>query len=558
MRALTRRPDRVGWLLLATALIVGGVLLFWLERGLTYDGDSFNWLSRVGLSPDKALVEPYGGHLIFVPLLLIKVVLEIAGVGYSAFAVPQLLLLLALAALVYEYGRRRVGPLLALTAPIALLFLGSGWTIQLQPMIGIQFLCALVPGLAALLVLERDDRLGDIAACVLLTIATWSFEMGLAFVAGAAVAIALRDDRWRRAWIVVVPVITYMIWKAWAQKYGGLEAEVTNLIWFPAYAVDSLAVVATSLFGLFYWAASGMLTYQHVAGFDSSRLGQGLVFLCFEAIAVVLLVRRMRQRGRIPATFWVALATLVVLWLEQSLALGPTRTPSEIRYVIPDTAVVMLVVFEMVRGARVTRMALLVAALITAAAVIGNLPRLKEGRDLLAGYSPNTKAAMTAMELAGKHVSPAFSAAANAPAAFALDSAPFVWAGLVQTIAERYGSMGYSVPDLLKAPESPRRSADIVAAYALGIHTEPAGAAGATCRPAAKAGDAVTLPPGGAILVARRPSELLARRFADKFVIGVGEVDPGKAVRLVIPPDSADLPWVVRAPDAGGLTACPL
>jgi hypothetical protein len=558
MRALMRRPDRVGWLILSAAFLAAGVMIFWLERGLSYDGDSFNWMGLSGLGSNKALIEPYGGHLILLPLLIYKAVLNIAGVGYSAFAVPQILLILALGVLLYVYGRRRVGPLLALPAPIALVFLGSGWSVLLQPLIGIQFLVALVAGLAAWLALEREDRRGDIAGCVLLTIAAWSFEMGLAFVVGAAVGILLREDRWRRIWIVAVPIVTYAIWKAWAQKYGGFTTEPSNLIWLPAYAVDSLGVVGVSLFGQFFWVGGGMLTFQHFAGFDFSRLTQGLVFLIFEGIAVVLAVRWMRRRGPIPATLWVALAALITLWLEQTLALGPTRTPGEIRYVVPEAIFVLLLVVEVARGMKTTRMTLLVAALITVAAVIGNLARFNEGRDLLVLYSPNAKAAITVMELAGDNIEPTFSTASEAPGAFEPGREPYVSAGFVQRMDERFGNLGYSVPDLLKQGESPRRSADIVAAYGLELHAEPAGAAGASCKPKPGAADTVTLPPGGAILIADKPSELLARRFASNFVIGVGEVGPDEAVALEIPPDEAKQPWRVQAPDSGGLTACPL
>lgn len=556
MRAALRKPELAGWTILATAMVVGAVFLFWLERGLAYDSDSFNWMALSGLASDKALIEPYGGHLIFVPLLVFKVVLEVAGVGYSAFAVPQLLL--TLSGLIYEYGRRRVGPLLALPAPIILIFLGSGWSVLLQPMIGIQFLCALVPGVAALLMLERNDRLGDVMGCVLLTIATWSFEMGLAFVAGAAVGIALREDRWKRAWIVGVPILTYGLWKVWAQQYGGLAMEPTNLLWLPAYAVDSLAVVGVSMVGLFYWVGGGQLTYLKFAEFEFSRLGEGLVLLIFEAIAILFVIRWMRRRGPIPATFWVALATLIVLWMEQCLALGPTRTPGEIRYVVPDTAIVMLVVLEAARGLRATRLTLVIAGLLTAAAVIGNMPRFHEGRDLLAAYTPPTKAAITVLQLGSQNISPSFSTQADVPEAFEPGREPYISAGFIQQISAEFGSLGYSVSDLLGQEESARRTADIVASSALRLKARPAGIkVSAACRPSQSTGDVAALPRGGAVLEAQEgPATLTLRRFADHYVVDLGQLEPGRAVVLRIPGDAANVPWRVHAANAGELAVC--
>jgi hypothetical protein len=560
MRAALRKPELVGWIILGAAMVVGGGFLLWLQRDLAYDGDSFNWLALSGIGSNNALIEPYGGHLIFLPLLLYKVVLAIAGDGYSTFAIPQIILILLLSGLIYEYGRRRVGPLLALPAAIIIIFLGSGWSVLLQPMIGIQFLCALVPGVAALLALERDDRPGDVMACIFLTLATWSFEMGLAFVVGATVGIALRKDRWRRIWIVAIPIASYGIWKIWARKYGGFDADPSNLLWFPAYMIDSLAVVGVSVLGLSYLVGGGQLTYLKYAQFELTRLGEGLMLLLVEAAGIYLVIHWMRRRGPIPATFWVALATLITLWLEQTLALGPARTPGEIRYVVPVTTVVMLVVLEVARGLRTNRVTVTLAVLLTAAAVIGNLPRFQDGRALLMEYSPNTKAAITVLVLGGDNVSLDFAAGTDAPGAFATGREPYIGTGTVQQLSAEFGPLGYSPAGLVEQGESVRRSADIVAANALALEAKPAGRrASATCRPAKDAPDAVTLPRGGAIVESRNGTTSLSlRRFADSYVFDLGPLEPGRAVILKIPGDSAGIPWHARALDAGGLAACPL
>jgi hypothetical protein len=548
----------VGWLLLGLAMVVSATLLFWLQRDLAFADDSFNWLVLSGLGSNDVLIQPYGGHLIFTPLLLFKLVTELAGASYTGFGVVQVALLLTLSALIYEYGRRRVGPLLALPGAVLVLFLGAPWNVMLQPMIGIQFLCALVPGVAALLALERDDRKGDVAACVLLVLATWGFEMGFAFAAGAAVSVSLRDDRWRRAWIVAIPIAIYGIWRIWATKYGGDSGlDVANLLWTPMYVVDSFGVVAVSLFGLYYWVGHGQLTLLKLEGFDLSHFAEGVVILALGAIAALLTVRRLRRRGAVPATFWVAVAVLLSLWVEQSLALSPVRTPGEVRYLFAGGVAFLLVAIEAARGVRVTRLSLLVAAALTVAAVVGNMPRFKEGRDVLTEYSPPAKAAVTVMLLGGDNVSPEFSPATDAPEAFTPGREVFLGAGQTGEVAARFGSLGFSPAELATQAQWVRRSADIVAAHALEVHTAPAGRAGSGCRLAPSSGDAVTLPRGGAVLVSRRSSPVLAGRFADGYVIEVGEVGPSGAV-LRIPGDAAQVPWRVQASDSGGLTACPL
>jgi len=545
----------LGRLLLGMAMLVSVVLLFWLQRGLAFDGDSVNWLVLSGVEPAKALIEPYGGHLIFVPLLLFKLTIAVSGSSYTGFSIVHIVLLLSLSALLYEYGRRRVGPLLALPAAIAVLFLGSSWNVLLAPMIGIQFLSALVPGVAALLALERDDRAGDIAACLLLTIAAFGFEMGLAFVVGAAVLVGLRDDRWRRAWIVAVPVIAYLIWRAWAIKYGETELELSNLLWLPTYVVDSLGVMTLSLFGLYFLVGGGQLTSLHLFGWDPNRFGEGFVLLVFEVIAIFLAVRRLRRRGPLPPTFWAATAMLVALWVEQCLALAPNRTPGEIRYVLPDTVFLLVFVLEAARGIRATKTAVGIAAAVALAVVVGNMPRFSEARHILNEFSPWTNASIAVMQLDRDHVPPTFSPAIDAPEAFTPGRQPFVDAGEIRLIADEIGPIGYTPAELAAKPEWVRRSADIVAVHALDLHTEPAGAIAAACQPLHST-DTATLPRGGAVLVSRRPSPLLVGRFAEGYAIKVGRVSP-RGVVLRVPGDSFTLPWRVRAPVSGGLTACP-
>jgi hypothetical protein len=545
------REQRLGLLLLAGAMASAVAFLFWLQRDLAFADDSFNWLTLSGIGSNKALIEPYGGHLIFVPLLIFKGGLATFGASYTGFGVIQVAMLLLLSGLLYEYGRRRVGPLLALPAAVIVLFLGSSWNVLTQPMLGIQFLCALVPGIAALLALERGDRKGDVAACALLVLATWGFEIGLAFVAGAMVGIALGPDRWRRAWVVAIPLLAYLVWRAWASQYPDTGLDLSNILWIPAYMVDSLGVIVVSLFGRFYWVGGGQLTSLKLNGFDLDHLATGLVLLALAAIGTFLAIRALIRRGPIPVTFWIAVTVLVTLWVEQALALSSVRTPGEIRYILPDTAVFLLVAMELARGMRATRAALVIALFLTIAAIAGNLPRFKEGRDLLVEYSHFANGAIAVVELGGSNVPSGFNPGVHAVDAFPGNYLTYFGAGSVQTVSAKFGALGYSVPELLAQSEQVRETADLIAARALRL--EAAAAPGARCG-AAAAGEAVELPRGGATLVSGNRSQLLLRRFADRYVVDLGPVSTGRPVELRIPADEAALPWMATA--RGGLTIC--
>jgi hypothetical protein len=532
------------------------VLLFWLQRGLTFDGDGFNWIILAGLGSDKTLITPYGGHLILTPLLVFRAILGAAGASYTAFGVVQVALLLLLSGLVYEYGRRRLGPWLALPAAIVVLFLGSSSSTLLQPMLGIQFLCALVPGLAGLLALERGDRRGDLAACLFFSLAVLGFEMGLAFVVGGTVAIALRGNRWRRAWVVAVPFVIYAAWRIWATRYGGSGLELSNLPWIPAYVVDSLGTIAASLFGLFLWPGNGELTNLKLAGFDLKHVGLGVAMLAAEVFVGIVVIRRLIRRRSIPATLWAALAVLATIWLEQGLALAPTRTPGEIRYVFPDTVAFLLVATEFARGTRAGRLALITAATLTVLAVCGNLFRFQEGRDTLIEYSSSARAALAAIEIDGSNMEPTFDPATEAPGAFASGRETYVSPGSLASLDARYGRFGYSVSELLSKPEAARRTADLVAAAGMKLKAVPAQRLAGGCR-AVGDGNAIELPRGGALLIAARESTLRLRRFADHYPVQLGRLTPRRPTTVRIPADAVRRTWHAYAPEAGRLTVCP-
>src|SRR4051812_13916915 len=120
---LARHEQLVGWLVLGVAMLSSALLLLHLQQGLTYFTDDLVWLPLSGESLE-VLLRPYGGHLILVFLLVIRAVLDLFGLDFTAFGVVQLCGLWAVSALLYVYARRRIGALAALAPATIVLFLG--------------------------------------------------------------------------------------------------------------------------------------------------------------------------------------------------------------------------------------------------------------------------------------------------------------------------------------------------------------------------------------------------------------------------------------------------
>ncbi|HEY0392200.1 MAG TPA: hypothetical protein VGC63_10845 [Solirubrobacterales bacterium] len=540
------------------AVGVAAGLVLWLERGLTYGWDEFVWLELGGLAPDASyFFRPYGGHLIAFPYFLWKGMLELFGANFTAFSIVQVAGLSILAILLYVYAKRRLGPILALAPAVTMLFLGSAWPVLLEPMIGIQFLAALVPGLAAIVMLERGSRWGDAAACGLLCLALAGFSEAIPFLAGAIVAVLLDHNRQRRIWVVAAPVIAYGLWRIWAAKYEPTGILYSNVPFLPAYFADALAVFSSAIFGLTTLIGAGPWSEIRLQGFSIRFLSSGVVFTVLELLAIGGAFWLMHRRGPVPKTLWPPLAILLVFWVELGIVLIPGRTAAEPRYLYAGALTLLLVIVEMLRGVRTTRLTVAVAVALTGAAVAGNLARFQEGRQVLDAIQKEARADMAVIELAGldgdQAFTPNLSAPHLVPAALDLNSGPWL------EVVDRYGSSADSIPQLLSQSEAVREKADAIAVKILDLHLAPAPKTGARqCRRIGGTGapTEIALPRGGAMLVPARDSTVTLRRWANDFAAGIGSAHGGRTMSLPIPGDSSDVPWRLSFDRGGPVEIC--
>ncbi len=554
--ARLRNPGVAGWLLMVAAAAVAAALIAALQSGSFWGSDEFFWLELSGLGTPESFYHPYGGHLIVLPFFTYRGVLELWGASFTAYTVVQVSGLCATALLLYAYAKRRLGPLLALSPAIILLFLGSSWTVVLQPMIGIQFLTALIPAMGALLLIERRSLPADVAACALLCVALAGFTNAAAFVVGAALMILLAPNWAKRIWVVVIPILAYAYWRHWAAQFGSLPINNSDFIFLPASLVDSLAIAGSAIFGLATNLGPGQWTHLRLEGYDSTTFWVGIVVTIAELVAIGLAIWWMRRRGGIPRSLWPPLAILLTLWVETGVVLGPGRTPGELRYVYTGVLVLLMVICEVLRGTKATRKTLIIALLITGLAVGGNLFRFREGHRILTEYSREARAQNAILRLGAGKIDEAFTpnidAADIVSGGFTLNQGPWL------QVQERYGTQGDTIAQLRAESETVRAKADELAVRALRIEPVPAPRDSALEHCRTISGGAATLPRGGTLLRPQEGTKARLGRWADGYPADLGPLRAGRAVELRIPADAADQPWRLQLDPAVAARLCAL
>jgi hypothetical protein len=527
--------------LLGLALASSVVLLLVLTWEMTFLQDTWEFLmNRRDVTADT-LLTPHNEHIVVVPVAVEQVFLRVFGMDD---ATPEYVLLaIALAAtalLLFLYVRRRVGSWLALFAALLLLFLGPAWEVLLWPF-ELSFVGSALFGIAMLLALDRDDRSGDVAACVCLGLSFGFSGLGVPFAAAAAVDVLQKRSRrgLRRAYVVVIPVALFGLWYLGWGSDAETHVSLRNVLASPRYAFDSAASAVGSLAGL------GPNPFDEAAA--DPAWGRALLV----ALVVVLAYRQLRKPGFVPG-FWPVAAAAATGWFLTAFNQIPGRDPSSSRYQYIGAVFVLLLLANLLQGVRFGRRALIAIGGVTAAAVAVNLTVLADGRDALRIQSELTKANLGAIEIARDTVDPDFSLTpevAGTPTLIDVQAAKYLPA------AREYGSPAYSPAELSDAPDYARRQADVVLSQALPLSTytrpeayDPTGAE--NCIDVASGSPELALSPGIArIELSPGPdADLSLRRFAtDEYPVPASAL-PGDSVKLLeIPRDRApQQPWYLR------------
>jgi hypothetical protein len=553
MQVVARRKE---WLVLALGVGAAIALALWVMRGTTLYVDEVNFFeSSHGLAP-RWLLTPVNGHLLLIPHALYAVSFSLFGPSYLPLRIAQLIGVVTAAALFFVLAKRRVGAGTALAPTLLLLVFGSSWEITLSPL-GIPNVYSIAAGLGALVMLERGDRLGDLGGCLLLVAAIASYSVGLAFVVAAAVWVLLEPDRWRRAWIFLVPMVLYGAW--WLAKpsletaFSGLKTEpqLSNLSGTPDFIANSAAAVALALTGLNYDRSPHSALLSPPANSDP---WWGFVVAALAVAAVALAVRR----GRPSSFLWAALTLLLALWTSYALVASEAgRSPESARYIYPGAVAVLILAVEAARGLRPNHLALAAIYGVTSISLFFNVAHMFQGGSFLRSYSAQARGQFTAVELARGRLDPSFTLPFS-PIAFLLALDPESYLAAV----DRFGSPAFPVSELQDKSEKTREEADKTLAAALGIKVAPASpnvrVHGCHRLPSARTSTGFAAKPPGAILQSSIPAEVAVGRFAVPTV-EVGRLPADRQSFLAIPADRSTLPWhATVTPATRPVTVCKL
>ena len=542
---------RLPVLLLVAVLIAAGAVNLYFTREMTFYQDTWAFLmERRDLSVDAVFL-PHSEHIVVIPVLLEQLLVRVFGMSSAR---PEYVLyalaLLGSAALLFVYLRRRVGDWLALIAVTLVLFLGPAWEVLLWPF-EVFFVGSVFFGLAALLALEREDRPGDVAACIFLTLCLGCSSLGIPFLVGCAVAFALgpRERRLRRAYAVAVPALLIAAWYLiWGQE-GASHVSVANALDSPKWMLEAVVANTGSALGLNPDPTSDALGRGPNPEPGLNPVWSWLIVGAI-ALATAGWVAVRRSRGiRVSRCVWPVAAIACSNWFLTALNYFHGREATNSRYQYAGAIFVLMLVASLFDGVRPRRLTVAVGAVVAALAVVPHIVVLGKGADFLDEQSVLTRADTGAMEIARNTIDPGFQLSPEVAGTTTLIN---VTAGEYFAATDEYGSPAYTPAELAAAPERGRFQADVVLVHALGVglSTEAGGfgrgGAGCTTLPAGEKPE-VALRRGTTTRIEVAPgpeASFRLRRFASgEYPVRTGLVPGDSASELTIPADTVSRPW---------------
>jgi hypothetical protein len=541
--------SKAALLVLAGAVACAAGILLILQSHLTFLADDWRFLLQRRGFNTGVFLRPHTDHIVLAPVAIYKTLLAIFGMSSALpFQMVSTFVYLLSATVLFVYLRTRVGDWLALLASCLILFLGAAWFDLLRPF-QIVFSGSIAAGIGAFLALDRDDRKGDLLACVLLAVATAFSELGVPFAIGALVSVALGPQpRLRRIYVPLVPVVLYGAWYLGWGHEGIKTANFHNLVHSPRFVFDAVSQNLASLLGL----------ATPLSGDGSSLVGlnSGRILLVG---AIALVIWRLWRTGRPSRGLWTVLATGGAFWFLTALNAYPVfRSPTSGRYQYPGAVFVLLIAAELLRGVRLGRRTLIAATVVTIAAVLSGLVFLQKGYRLSRTAGDLERAKLAAVEIGRGQVRPDF--------VIAFDFLTVVDARAYFSAVDDFGSPAFDESELENSPDGDRIAADQMLVSAEQIKLQPLAPGAGTVREGAcrtvtgspPSATPLALSPGSYTLRARpaRSTSVQLARFADGPSVNLGALRPGSASFVSLPTDGSTRPWRLFSAGPSEILVC--
>jgi hypothetical protein len=226
-------------------MLVVGVLLMYMARGTTFYYDEWTYIVSKFGGGIQSFLEPHNEHFSLIPIAIYKLMFHIVGMrDYPLYRLIVVVMHLVCVALVYDIARRRIGAWPALVAAVSILFLFTAWQ-NLLWAFQMSFVGSVMGGLAAWALIDRDTRRCDIGAGVALGVALSCSGLGIPFVPGIAAELAWQR-RWRRLWLVAIPLALYVVWYT---QYGVNMVTSNSVIQSPQWILEMFAAGVGALAG---------------------------------------------------------------------------------------------------------------------------------------------------------------------------------------------------------------------------------------------------------------------------------------------------------------------
>lgn len=542
---------RLALSLLLVGIVASFSLELWLARGGFFTTDE---LANVALAVEplslNKLLSPYWGHLILVPRLVYRGMLDLFGADYLAFRALGLLMNSLVVVLLFLYMRKLVNPLIALGAGFILLFFGSDWW-RLLTGNAITVSGATACGLGAILAVQRSSRKGDLVACSLLVVGTMTYSVILPFAVYIGVwLLALRE--YRRLWVPAVPVVLFVMWRVYVALAGlsvGIEdigyqgLDLKNLGLWPVWSLNALAAVLSSITGLTYSFSASELPRV-----GSTTWGAVLT------VGLLLVVWRAARRSLSPAILAAVAAIAALFFLQVMSWIPEIREPDSSRYQYYGAVFVFLLLAAALRELSIDRAKLIALAAISVVGLGANVVLLVEGAAVFRQESGERRADVTAAVVAGPGIG-SDSERYTIPEG-TIDPANLV---LMPKVEQEFGGLAYASKERDSLEPDTGARLDFSLINLLGVSVEgredpDVVQTWATCREFT--GSEVTEVPlddPSMVILTETPADLLVRRYGPAPGFLLKSLEAGKPSQIV---SSIPLRGWIGAVSTKKLTVC--